>query len=110
MKPCLVKYFKWFAKSNQRAKGFAWYLAWVLEGALGAFRTHGGYMGYSAPLKEHRENPDHKCLLVYQSSDLCLTHSASSIAKLGHTGARVLPIGSCALPLEVCPNSIKQLL
>ena len=30
----------------------------------------------------------------------------SGVAKLGHTGARVLPIGGCALPLEVCPNQI----
>jgi len=80
------------------------------RGVLGAFRTHGGYIGYSAPLKEHRENPDHKCQLVYQSSDLCLTHSASSIDKQWRTVARVLPIGSCAVPLEVCPTSIKQLL
>lgn len=40
---CIVKYFKWFAKSNQRAKGLARYLARV----LGAFRTHGGYMAIS---------------------------------------------------------------
>jgi len=31
----------------------------------------------------------------------------SSVTKLGHTRACALPVGGCALPLEVCPTNIK---
>ena len=44
----------------------------------------------------------------YIASYTHIHNTGSGVAKLGHTGARALPIGGCALPLEVCPN-VKQL-